>query len=196
MHTLGETIRKLREDKKLPLRTVAAFLDIDQAILSKIERGQRKANREQVVKLAGYFQVEENDLLVSWLSDKLVYELSEEKMALKALRIAEEKIYYIKKLKSGKVNVISSVKTILKNDGRVSAAWIFGSVARDEEKPDSDVDIMIELNNEKKYSMFDVLDIAYIIGNKINRKVDLVEKGHLSDFAMKAASKDFIKIYG
>jgi transcriptional regulator with XRE-family HTH domain len=75
MHRLGETIRKLREDKKLPLRTVAAFLDIDQAILGKIERGQCNANRNNVVKLAEFFKIEENDLLVSWLSGKLVYEL-------------------------------------------------------------------------------------------------------------------------
>lgn len=44
MESLGETIRKRREDKELPLRTVAAYLDIDQAILSKIERVQRNAN--------------------------------------------------------------------------------------------------------------------------------------------------------
>ncbi len=52
MDTLGEKIRKLREEKKLPLRTLAAYLDIDQAILSKIERGQRHANRSQVLLLA------------------------------------------------------------------------------------------------------------------------------------------------
>jgi cytoskeletal protein RodZ len=39
MDSLGDTIRKLREDKELPLWTVAAFLNIDQAILSKVERG-------------------------------------------------------------------------------------------------------------------------------------------------------------
>jgi cytoskeletal protein RodZ len=39
MDSLGETIRKQREDKELPPRTVAAYLDIDQAILSKIESG-------------------------------------------------------------------------------------------------------------------------------------------------------------
>ena len=44
MESLDETIRKRREDKELPLRTVAAYLDIDQAILSKIERVQRNAN--------------------------------------------------------------------------------------------------------------------------------------------------------
>ena len=94
MDSLGDTIRKLREDKELPLRTVAAFLDIDQAILSKIERGQRKPSREQVVKLAEYFKVKETDLLVAWLSDKLVYELEDEEVALKALQVAEEKVRY------------------------------------------------------------------------------------------------------
>jgi transcriptional regulator with XRE-family HTH domain len=92
MHGLGDTIRKLREERKLPLRIVAAFLDIDQAILSKIERRQRKPTREQVVKLAGYFKVKENDLLVAWLSDKVVYELENEEMALQALQMAEEKV--------------------------------------------------------------------------------------------------------
>ncbi len=99
MDSLGNTIRKLREDKELPLRTVAAFLDIDQAILSKIERGHRNPTREQVVKLAAYFKVKENDLLVAWLSDKLLYEVEDEDMALKALQVAEEKVKYITKNK-------------------------------------------------------------------------------------------------
>jgi len=94
MDNLGNIIRKLREEKKMPLRTVAAYLDIDQAILSKMERGQRKINRDQVVKLATYFEAKEDDLLVAWLSDKLVYEVEGEQMALQALQVAEEKIKY------------------------------------------------------------------------------------------------------
>ena len=97
MDGLGETIRKLREEKGLPLRTVSAYLDIDQAILSKIERGQRNASREQVIKLADFFKVKEDDLLVFWLSDKLVYEVADEEIALKALKVAEEKVKYLKK---------------------------------------------------------------------------------------------------
>ena len=96
MESLGDTIRKLREERELPLRTVAAFLDIDQAILSKMERGHRKPTREQVVKLAGYFKIKENDLLVAWLSDKVAYELEDEEVALKALQVAEEKVKYQK----------------------------------------------------------------------------------------------------
>lgn len=97
MNDLGIIVRSLREKKHLPLRKVAAFLDIDQAILSKIERGQRNASREQVVKLAQFFKINETDLLVSWLSDKLVYEVADEEIALKALQVAEKQIKYQKK---------------------------------------------------------------------------------------------------
>ena len=102
MNSLGESIRKLREEKELPLRTVAAYLDIDQAILSKIERGHRKPTREQVLKLAEYFKVKKDELLVAWLSDKVVYELEDEDLALKAMQFAEEKIKYNIKDKKGK----------------------------------------------------------------------------------------------
>jgi transcriptional regulator with XRE-family HTH domain len=94
MERLGETIRKLREGKNLPLRTVAAFLDIDQAILSKIERGHRKASRQQVTGLAEYFKVKESELIIAWLSDNLVYEVEDEKFALQAIQIAEQKIRF------------------------------------------------------------------------------------------------------
>ena len=95
MDSLGETIRQLREDKKLPLRIVAAFLDIDQAILSKMEWGQRKPTREQVIKMAEYFKVVASDLLVAGLSDKLVHELEDEEVALQALEMEEQKGAYI-----------------------------------------------------------------------------------------------------
>jgi len=180
----------------LPLRTVAAFLDIDQAILSKIERGQRTATRKQVVNLAAYYKLNENDLLVAWLSDKLVNELANEEVGHKALMAAEQKITYQTNFQSIKTNVLGLIKNVLKKDGRVSTAWLFGSVARGEEKLNSDMDIMVEMNTKKQYSMFDLMDIAFLIEQAINRKVDLVEKGYLKDFAAETASNDFIKIYG
>lgn len=112
MDNFGETIRKLRIEKELPLRTVAAHLDIGQAILSKIERGQRKATRKQVVKLAKYFKVKESDLLVSWLSDRLVYELADEELALDALKVAEEKIGYLTQPKITNTETISLIKSV------------------------------------------------------------------------------------
>jgi HTH-type transcriptional regulator, competence development regulator len=102
MDNLGDIIRKLREEAALPLRTVAAYLETDPAILSKIETGKRKPSREQVVKLAKYFKVNEDELLIAWLSDKLVYEVGDEKVALKAMMLAEEKVKYVRNPKTKK----------------------------------------------------------------------------------------------
>lgn len=99
MDSLGSRIKQLREKQELPLRTVAAFLDIDQAVLSKIEHGHRKATREQVLQLAKYFKVDENELLVVWLSDKLAFEIQDEDLAKQALKAAEKKVDYLKKKK-------------------------------------------------------------------------------------------------
>lgn len=96
MKNLGEILRELRESKQLPLRVIAAYLDIDPAIMSRIERGQRKASREQIVKLAEYFNVNEDELIIAWLSDKVVYELADEQHAIEALKVAEEKVKYNK----------------------------------------------------------------------------------------------------
>jgi predicted nucleotidyltransferase/DNA-binding XRE family transcriptional regulator len=196
MDSLGNTIRKLRENKDLPLRTVAAFLDIDQAILSKIERGQRNASRTLVLKLAEFFEINENDLLVCWLSDKLVHEIADEDIALKALHLAEEKVQYKAQPKVTNASIIQLIKSALEKDGRVAKAWLFGSFAKDLANSASDIDIMVEMNDSKKYSMFDLLDIAHILENKTNRKIDLVEAGYLKDFAINSAAKDLIKIYG
>jgi predicted nucleotidyltransferase/DNA-binding XRE family transcriptional regulator len=196
MDSLGNTIRKFRENKNLPLRTVAAYLDIDQAILSKIERGQRSASRTLVLKLAEFFEISENDLLICWLSDKLVHEIADEDIALKALQVAEEKVQYKAQSKITNASIIQLIKSTLEKDGRVAKAWLFGSFAIGLANSSSDIDIMVEMNDSKKYSMFDLLDIAHILENKTNRKVDLVEKGYLKDFAMKTASNDLIKIYG
>jgi len=83
-----------RNDKKTKRRKRTAFTH--SLGISKIERGQRNASREQVIKLADFFKVKEDDLLVFWLSDKLVYEVADEEIALKALKVAEEKVKYIK----------------------------------------------------------------------------------------------------
>ena len=97
MQSIGNTLRKLREEKQLPLRKVAAMLDIDTSLLSKIERNERRANREQVIALAKIYEVKESQLLVEYFSDIVAYEISDEESTKQILQVAEEKIKYIKK---------------------------------------------------------------------------------------------------
>lgn len=102
MLSIGEQIRALRENQGLPLRKVAAELDIDQSILSKIERGERKATKEQILQIARIFQVDEKTLLVNYLSDKVLFYLMDEDLAIDALKVAEEKIKYLTQKQNGK----------------------------------------------------------------------------------------------
>lgn len=94
--TIGEKLRHIREEKELPLRKVAALLDIDVAILSKMERGERKITKEVVLKLADIYDYNAYKLLVSFLSDKILYEIQDEDLGIEALKVAEERAKYIK----------------------------------------------------------------------------------------------------
>jgi transcriptional regulator with XRE-family HTH domain len=94
--TIGEKLRHIRDEKELPLRKVAALLDIDVAILSKMERGERRITKEVVLKLANIYDYNADDLLVSFLSDKILYEIQDEDLGIEALKVAEEKAKYIK----------------------------------------------------------------------------------------------------
>jgi len=99
--TTGEILRENREKKGLLLRHVSAKLDIDTAILSKIERSERKATKEQILKLAEILDLDKDDLLVHYLSERILYEIKDEKLGSKALKVAEQKMKYISKNKSG-----------------------------------------------------------------------------------------------
>lgn len=102
MKTTAELIRELREKNRLLLRQVAAEIEIDQALLSKIERGERLPTKEQVIKLAKFYKVDLDETLVTFFSDKLVYEVQDEDVALKAMQVAEKKINYLIKNKNGR----------------------------------------------------------------------------------------------
>ena len=60
---------------------------------SKIERGDRRAKRTQVILLAKYFQIDEKELLTLWLADKVLDALEgEEELCLDALDIARNEL--------------------------------------------------------------------------------------------------------
>ena len=68
----GKKIRELRDENGVLQRQLAALLEIDTPMFSKIERGDRRAKREQVIKLAEYFHLDENEMLTLWLADKVL----------------------------------------------------------------------------------------------------------------------------
>ncbi|MCY1636591.1 helix-turn-helix domain-containing protein [Marinifilum sp. D737] len=90
---LGKRIRELREEKELLQRQLAAELEIDTPMYSKIERGERKAKREQVIKMAKLFEADEKELLTLWLAGQ-INELvkGEEEIAKEAIKVVGQNL--------------------------------------------------------------------------------------------------------
>jgi transcriptional regulator with XRE-family HTH domain len=91
----GNRIKQLREEKQMLQRQFAAALEIDTPMYSKIERGERRAKREQVIALAKIFKVNSNEFLTLWIADQ-IYEVieNEKELAGKALVVIQK---YLKK---------------------------------------------------------------------------------------------------
>lgn len=96
MRGFGQKIRNVRESRDLLLRQVASAIEIDQALLSKIERGERIATKNQVIALANFFKIDERKLLTLWLGEKIAYEIKDEDIANDALKVAEEQLRFSK----------------------------------------------------------------------------------------------------
>ena len=78
----------------------------------------------------------------------------------------------------------------------VLKAWLFGSFARGEETPQSDVDILFVPDySGKPFTLFTMggmyMDLKEILG----REVDLVVDGSLRPYAVESANRDRILIY-
>jgi transcriptional regulator with XRE-family HTH domain len=92
----GERIRELRTKQNLLLRQLASQLDVDTSIISKVERGERQLKKEQIPLLAQILKADVEELQTLWLADQIFAVIKDEKLALKAMHIAEEEVKYHK----------------------------------------------------------------------------------------------------
>lgn len=94
MQTIGSIFKEIRENRKLLLEDVTQKTGISKTVLSRIENGRRLPTKDQVNLLCKYYKAEKNAIIVQWLSDKIVFEIQEEDLALQAIQVAEEKIKF------------------------------------------------------------------------------------------------------
>ena len=90
---LGQKIKELRLENGVLQRQLASLLEIDTPMFSKIERGNRRAKRTQVVQIANYFNVDEKELLTLWVADKVLDAVkNEEQLKSDAIKVAQSSI--------------------------------------------------------------------------------------------------------
>jgi transcriptional regulator with XRE-family HTH domain len=89
---LGNRFKELRESQGLLQRQLSAQLEIDTPMFSKIERGERRAKRDLVLKIAELLKADEQELLSLWLADQILEITTDEEQALQALKMATKDI--------------------------------------------------------------------------------------------------------
>ena len=90
---LGQKIKELRLENGVLQRQLASLLEIDTPMFSKIERGDRRAKRSQVIQIANYFNVDEKELLTLWVADKILDAVKdEEELKSDAIKVAQSSI--------------------------------------------------------------------------------------------------------
>ena len=92
MIILSELLKSKREKKSLLLREVASMIDVDTALISKIEKGDRKPTREQIDKLAIALEMDHSKLLKLWVSEKVYDDVKGEDIAIEALKLVIKRI--------------------------------------------------------------------------------------------------------
>jgi transcriptional regulator with XRE-family HTH domain len=100
--SFGEHLRELRENKHLTLKIVSEQIGIDTSLLAKIERNERQPTKQIIKQVAKFFKCNEQELLNNFLSDQIAYKILDEKADIEILKVAEEKVKYIKAVNNGK----------------------------------------------------------------------------------------------
>ncbi|MFT3979447.1 MAG: helix-turn-helix transcriptional regulator [Ferruginibacter sp.] len=91
-NTFGDYIKKAREALQLPLRKVAAHLDIDTSTLSKVERGERPASQDYLQPLAEILKLELKEVQTKFIADKISKDFEGLEHLTDGLKAAEQQI--------------------------------------------------------------------------------------------------------
>ena len=180
---ISKHLQDLRKENGKTLREVAAYLEIDQAILSKMENGKRPVTKDVLTQLAKLYKKDIQELHKVFLAEKLYKQLEHEDDALSILKLLEKQVVYKTKHDSEKEQIKKTVQAYFAELDVVQEVSLFGSFVRKEETAKSDIDLLIQFVAKKKISMFDILKMQHNLEELLNRKVDLIEEGQLKPAA-------------
>ena len=80
--------------------------------------------------------------------------------------------------KEAAIKVITGIQSELAKHG-VSKIFLFGSVARDEAGPESDIDVLVEF--DRPIGIFEFMDLKDLLENSFKQRVDLVTPDALKE---------------
>ena len=100
----------------------------------------------------------------------------------------------ILRIDRNRVDIVRSIQDNLRQEP-VEKAWLFGSFSRMEERPDSDIDILVDLDHSVPMGLLHYAGMANALESRLGRKVDLVASGSVKPFALPSINRDKVLIY-
>lgn len=172
INPFGDKIRTLRKQKKWTLKKVSDLLRVDQAILSKAERGIRKLTKPQVMKLISIFEVSPEILLTPWVAEKVASTIGEDhEFAEEALKLSRQVVAFRNFQKFSYRRNLSDLVDVISRFQKVEKAWIYGSFAT--KKVNSESDINIAIQTADTFTYFDLADIKNKLEKRVGRPIDI-----------------------
>jgi uncharacterized protein len=90
------------------------------------------------------------------------------------------------------IDFLSSHRQELEERFGITSLALFGSVARDEARPESDVDILVEFR--KTPGLTEYMRLKFWLEDRLGRSVDLVMKGALKPWAAPVVEAEAIRV--
>lgn len=100
----------------------------------------------------------------------------------------------VERIDPHRVATVHAIQDFFRNEP-VLRAWLFGSFSRMEEKPESDIDILIDLDRSVPMGLLKYSGMINQLENLLGRKVDLVANGSVKPFAQESIDHDKVLIY-
>jgi len=85
-------------------------------------------------------------------------------------------------------------KEYFKKKYGIKDIYLFGSVARGEDRENSDIDLMIEFENNKFNTFDNYFDFKYELEDKFHKKLDLATKRMIRERIKRYVEKDLINV--
>ncbi|MBI3444945.1 MAG: nucleotidyltransferase family protein [Magnetospirillum sp.] len=101
----------------------------------------------------------------------------------------------------GRARTLAEVIAILKEhesffrEKGITRLAVFGSVARGDARPDSDVDLVIDLDPEVKFSYIDLGIVEDASGDWLGRKTDMLTRRALRPLMANEVAKDGVDVF-